>query len=88
MNSITMSIPGLSSTSSGRSVSSIEGIAHARLLFSERTRIFAHLKADAFVFFDLRPIRFQQFIHAAADVAAAQKTHDDLFHAFVRPSFK
>ena len=49
---------------------------------------FAHLKADAFVFFDLRPIRFQQFIHAAADVAAAQKTHDDLFHAFVRPSFK
>ena len=49
---------------------------------------FAHLKADAFVFFDLRPLRFQQFIHAAADVAAAQKTHDDLFHAFVRPSFK
>ena len=31
---------------------------------------------------------FQQLVHAAADVAAAQKTHDDLFHAFVRPSFK
>ena len=46
---------------------------------------FAHLKADALVRGDFLPIGFKQFIHAAADVAAAQKTDGNLFHSFVLP---
>ena len=55
-------------------------------VFIQRTHEnFAHFKSNAFVFLHLRSIGFQQFIYAAADVAAAEKSHDDLFHAFVRP---